>query len=219
MSALSSLGASIQCSRLSISFKPVDHLVNSLIDLVVFGRAAGLRAKELVQPGVAHKDIGTTQVDKHLARLDTFRNASGATPTAKLRLSMQEAMQKDAAVFRTGDTLKEGVARLDEIHKASKDIGIKDRGLIWNTDLVEALEYDNLINQAVVTVNSAVNREESRGAHAREDFPNRDDEKWMKHTLMWIDTDTGQVKTDFRPVHTYTMTNDIAYIQPKARVY
>ncbi len=192
---------------------------NSLIDLVVFGRAAGLRAKELVQPGVAHKDIGKTQVDKHLARLDTFRNASGATPTAKLRLSMQEAMQKDAAVFRTGDTLKEGVARLAEIHAASKDIGIKDRGLIWNTDLVEALEYDNLINQAVVTVNSAVNREESRGAHAREDFPNRDDEKWMKHTLMWIDTDTGQVKTDYRPVHTYTMTNDIAYIQPKARVY
>ncbi|CAM3281049.1 succinate dehydrogenase flavoprotein subunit [Asticcacaulis taihuensis] len=192
---------------------------NSLIDLVVFGRAAGLRAKELVQPGVAHKDIGTAQVDKHLARLDKFRNASGATPTAKLRLSMQEAMQKDAAVFRTGETLKEGVARLAEIHAASKDIGIKDRGLIWNTDLVEALEYDNLINQAVVTVNSAVNREESRGAHAREDFPNRDDEKWMKHTLMWIDTDTGQVKTDFRPVHTYTMTNDIAYIQPKARVY
>jgi succinate dehydrogenase / fumarate reductase flavoprotein subunit len=192
---------------------------NSLIDLVVFGRAAGLRAKELVQPGVAHKDIGTTQVDKHLARLDTFRNASGATPTAKLRLDMQTAMQKDAAVFRTGETLQEGVKRLGEIHAASKDLGIKDRGLIWNTDLVEALEYDNLINQAVVTVNSAANREESRGAHAREDFPNRNDEVWMKHSLMWIDTASGQVKTDFRPVHTYTMTNDIAYIQPKARVY
>ncbi len=192
---------------------------NSLIDLVVFGRAAGLRAKELVQPNTAHKDIGTAQVDAHLARLDKFRNASGSTPTAKLRLSMQEAMQKDAAVFRTGDTLKEGVKRLDEIHAASKDLGIKDRGLIWNTDLIEALEYDNLINQAVVTVNSAANREESRGAHAREDFPNRNDDVWMKHSLMWIDTDTGQVKTDFRPVHTYTMTNDIAYIQPKARVY
>jgi succinate dehydrogenase / fumarate reductase flavoprotein subunit len=192
---------------------------NSLIDLVVFGRAAGLRAKELVQPGVAHKDIGTTQVDKHLARIDTLRNASGASPTAMLRLDMQTAMQKDAAVFRTGETLQEGVKRLGEIHAASKDLGIKDRGLIWNTDLVEALEYDNLINQAVVTVNSAANREESRGAHAREDFPNRNDEVWMKHSLMWIDTASGQVKTDFRPVHTYTMTNDIAYIQPKARVY
>jgi len=192
---------------------------NSLIDLVVFGRAAGLRAKELVQPGIAHKEIGTAQVDKHLARLDAFRNASGNTPTARLRLDMQTAMQKDAAVFRTGETLQEGVRRLGEIHAASKDLGIKDRGLIWNTDLIEALEYDNLINQAVVTVNSAANREESRGAHAREDFPNRNDDVWMKHSLMWIDTDTGQVKTDFRPVHTYTMTNDIAYIQPKARVY
>jgi succinate dehydrogenase / fumarate reductase flavoprotein subunit len=132
---------------------------------------------------------------------------------------MQTAMQKDAAVFRTGETLQEGVKRLGEIHAASKDLGIKDRGLIWNTDLVEALEYDNLINQAVVTVNSAANREESRGAHAREDFPNRNDEVWMKHSLMWIDTRSGQVKADFRPVHAYTMTNDIAYIQPKARVY
>ena len=192
---------------------------NSLIDLVVFGRAAGLRAKELVTPNTAHKDIGTTQVDAHLARLDTFRYASGSTPTAKLRLSMQEAMQKDAAVFRTGETLQEGVKHLGEIHAASKDLGIKDRGMIWNTDLIEALEYDNLINQAVVTVSSAANREESRGAHAREDFPNRNDEVWMKHSLMWIDTHNGQVKADFRPVHTYTMTNDIAYIQPKARVY
>jgi succinate dehydrogenase / fumarate reductase flavoprotein subunit len=192
---------------------------NSLIDLVVFGRAAGLRAKELVTPNTAHKDIGTAQVDAHLARLDTFRFADGKTPVAKLRLDMQVAMQKDAAVFRTGETLQEGVKHLDEIHAASKDLGIKDRGMIWNTDLIEALEYDNLINQAVVTVNSAANREESRGAHAREDFPNRNDDVWMKHSLMWIDTKSGQVKTDFRPVHTYTMTNDIAYIQPKARVY
>ncbi len=192
---------------------------NSLIDLVVFGRAAGLRAKELVKAGEAHKDIGSTAVDAHLARLDRFRNASGGTPTAKLRLSMQEAMQKDAAVFRTGETLKQGVEALDKIYAASSDIGIKDRGLIWNTDLVEALEYDNLIAQAVVTVNSALAREESRGAHAREDFPKRDDEKWMKHSLMWIDAKTGKVSEDFRPVHTYTMTNDIQYIAPKARVY
>ncbi|ESQ85733.1 succinate dehydrogenase [Asticcacaulis sp. AC466] len=192
---------------------------NSLIDLVVFGRAAGKRAKELVAPNSAHKNIGTTQVDAHLARLDRFRNASGATPTAKLRLDMQVAMQRDAAVFRTGETLQDGVKHLGEIHAASRDLGIKDRGLIWNTDLIEALEYDNLINQAVVTVNSAANREESRGAHAREDFPNRNDDVWMKHTLMWIDTQTGAVRTDYRPVHTYTMTNDIAYIAPKARVY
>jgi len=192
---------------------------NSLIDLVVFGRAAGLRAKELVKPGVAHKALAPAVVQAHLDRLDRFRYADGNTPTAKLRLDMQTAMQRDAAVFRTGETLTEGVKRLGEIHAASKDIGIKDRGLIWNTDLVEALEYDNLINLAVVTVNSAANREESRGAHAREDFPNRNDDVWMKHSLMWIDTASGQVRTDYRPVHTYTMTNDIAYIQPKARVY
>ncbi len=192
---------------------------NSLIDLVVFGRAAGARAKELVKAGETHKDIGSAAVDAHLARFDKFRNASGATPTAKLRLQMQEAMQKDAAVFRTGETLKQGVEALDKIYTGSSDIGIKDRGLIWNTDLVEALEYDNLIAQAVVTVNSALAREESRGAHAREDFPKRDDEKWMKHSLMWIDSGTGKVTEDFRPVHTYTMTNDIAYIAPKARVY
>ena len=192
---------------------------NSLIDLVVFGRAAGLRSKELVKPNTPHKELAPSVVQKHLDRLDTFRYAAGATPVAKLRLDMQIAMQQDAAVFRTGETLQQGVSRLDAIHKASSDLGIKDRGMIWNTDLIEALEYDNLINQAVVTVNSAANREESRGAHAREDFPNRNDEVWMKHSLMWIDTQSGQVKADFRPVHTYTMTNDIAYIQPKARVY
>lgn len=192
---------------------------NSLIDLVVFGRAAGLRSKELVKPNTPHKDLPQAVVQAHLDRLDTFRYADGQTPVAKLRQSMQEAMQKDAAVFRTGETLQQGVSRLDAIHKASSDLGIKDRGMIWNTDLLEALEYDNLINQAVVTVNSAANREESRGAHAREDFPNRNDEVWMKHSLMWIDTSSGQVKADFRPVHAYTMTNDIAYIQPKARVY
>ena len=192
---------------------------NSLIDLVVFGRAAGARAKELVKSGEAHKALPASTVQAHLDRLDRFRNASGSTPVAKLRLDMQEAMQKDAAVYRTGETLKEGVHHLGEIYKASSDIKVTDRGMIWNTDLVEALEYDNLIAQAVVTINSASNREESRGAHAREDFPNRDDDKWMKHTLTWIDLASGQTKIDYRPVHTYTMTNDIAYIAPKARVY
>ncbi|MDC7676904.1 succinate dehydrogenase flavoprotein subunit [Asticcacaulis machinosus] len=192
---------------------------NSLIDLVVFGRACGLRAKEVVKPGVAHKDIGKSAVDAHLARLEKFRTASGSTPVADLRLKMQRAMQEDAAVFRTGETLQQGVNRLAEIFTASSDIGIKDRGLIWNTDLIEALEYDNLIGQAVVTVNSALNRQESRGAHAREDFPNRNDDDWMKHTLAWLDLSSGKVTIDYRPVHTYTMTNDIAYIAPKARVY
>ena len=192
---------------------------NSLIDLVVFGRAAGLRAKELVQPNTPHKALPAGAVDGHLARLDRFRNASGATPTAQLRDKMQRAMQEDAAVFRTGETLKQGSQRLAEIFKASTDIGISDRGLIWNTDLVEALEYDNLISLAVVTVDSALNRQESRGAHAREDFPNRNDEEWMKHTLTWVDLKSGETTIDYRPVHAYTMTNDIAYIAPKARVY
>ena len=192
---------------------------NSLIDLVVFGRAAGARAKELVTAGEAHKALPETTVQAHLDRLDRFRNASGSTPVAKLRLDMQEAMQKDAAVYRTGDTLKEGVQHLGEIYKKSSDIKVTDRGMIWNTDLVEALEYDNLIAQAVVTINSAANREESRGAHAREDFAARNDDKWMKHTLTWIDLASGTTKIDYRPVHAYTMTNDIAYIAPKARVY
>ena len=192
---------------------------NSLIDLVVFGRAAGLRAKELVQANTPHKALGQDAVQPHLDRLSRFRNASGTTPTAVLRDRMQRAMQEDAAVFRTGETLEQGKKRLADVFTASSDIGISDRGLIWNTDLVEALEYDNLIHQAVVTVNSAANREESRGAHAREDFAKRNDEEWMKHTLTWIDLASGATKIDYRPVHTYTMTNDIAYIAPKARVY
>ncbi len=192
---------------------------NSLIDLVVFGRASGLRAKELVQPNTPHKQLPASNVQTHLDRLDKFRNASGGTPTAQLRLKMQMAMQEDAAVFRTTESLAQGVSRLAEVFTASKDIGINDRGMIWNTDLVEALEYDNLISQAVVTVNSASNRQESRGAHAHEDFPNRNDDEWMKHTLTWIDLASGKTNIDYRPVHTYTMTNDIAYIAPKARVY
>jgi succinate dehydrogenase / fumarate reductase flavoprotein subunit len=132
---------------------------------------------------------------------------------------MQNAMQEDAAVFRTGETLKSGVARLEQVRRDMADIQIFDRGLIWNTDLMETLELDNLLCQAIVTVNGALNRQESRGAHAREDFSARNDEKWMKHTLTWYDGQTGQVKIDYRPVHTYTMTSDIEYIKPKARVY
>lgn len=191
---------------------------NSLIDLVVFGRACGLRAIEIVPKGAAHKPL-TDPASMHLERLESFRTASGATPTSALRLRMQRVMQEDAAVYRTGETLENGVKRMGEIFDAGKDLGLKDRGLIWNTDLMEALEYDNLIGQAVVTVNSALNRQESRGAHAREDFSARDDDKWMKHTLMWLDTKTGKPTVDYRPVHTYTLTSDIDYIAPKPRVY
>ena len=136
-----------------------------------------------------------------------------------MRAAMQKAMQEDAAVFRTGDSLTAGKKRIADIYAQRGDIGITDRSLVWNTDLVETLEFDNLIQQAAVTVAGAVNRPESRGAHAREDFPNRDDESWMKHTLAWLDVNTGETRIDYRPVHTYTLTNDVEYIPPKARTY
>jgi succinate dehydrogenase / fumarate reductase, flavoprotein subunit len=192
---------------------------NSLTDLVVFGRAAGLRAAEIIKPGARQPDIKDSQTAWHLDRLDRFRNASGGTPTAKIRAEMQAAMQSDAAVFRTGETIADGVRKMAEVHKTMADIGVADRTLIWNTDLVETLELDNLIGNAIVTVNGALQREESRGAHAREDFPDRDDDKWMKHTLSWFNYQTGEVRMDDRPVHAFTMTDEIQYIPPKARVY
>jgi succinate dehydrogenase / fumarate reductase flavoprotein subunit len=192
---------------------------NSLIDLVVFGRAVGLHCAETLKAGATQREPKPEWSDPHLARFDRLRHASGATPTAALRLEMQMATQEDAAVYRTGETLESGVRRLDAVHAKRRDLKVSDRGMIWNTDLVETLEFENLISQAIVTVGGALHRTESRGAHAREDFASRDDANWMKHTLTWFDDASGKVKIDFRPVHSYTMTNDIAYIPPKARVY
>ena len=192
---------------------------NSLIDLVVFGRAAGLRCAEVVSPDEKHADLPKDSADKALARLDRLRYASGDTPTAQLRDRMQRTMQSNCAVFRTGEVLEEGKTLIHEVWRGAADIRVTDRSLIWNTDLIETLEFDNLIVQAVVTVESALNRTESRGAQAREDYPDRDDKNWMKHTLTWLDQTAHTVTIDYRPVHTYTMSNDVQYIEPKARVY
>ena len=191
---------------------------NSLIDLVVFGRAAGLRVGETVKPGASQPEFKASEGQISLDRLDKYRHAKGGTTTAKLRLEMQRSMQNNCAVFRTGEVLNEGVEAIKQVYSSMPDIAVSDRTMIWNTDLMETLELDNLLAQAAVTVNGAANREESRGAHAREDFPDRNDETWMKHTLAWCD-EKGDVKIDYRPVHTYTMSNDIKYIEPKARVY
>ncbi len=192
---------------------------NSLIDLVVFGRAAGIEAAKTLAGVTSHQELPKNAGEDALERFDRIRYSKGSHSTAMLRNAMQKAMQEDAAVFRTAETLEQGKKRIGAIFQQRHDIGISDRSLIWNTDLVEALEFENLISLAVVTVAGAVNRPESRGAHARDDYPDRDDKNWMKHTLAWLNLDNGDTRIDYRPVHTYTLTDEAEYIEPKARVY
>ncbi|MCK9609459.1 MAG: succinate dehydrogenase flavoprotein subunit [Methylomonas sp.] len=190
---------------------------NSLLDLVVFGRAAAIRCTELIKPGMPHKPLAKDATDTALTRFDKIRHANGNRSTAQIRLDMQNTMQSKAAVFRTEKTLQEGIQRMGEVAASFEDVKVGDKSLIWNTDLVETLELDNLLGQAQVTITAAGNRQESRGGHAREDFPKRDDENWMKHTLTW--RENNQVKIDYRPVHLYTLTDEVDVVAPKERVY
>jgi succinate dehydrogenase flavoprotein subunit len=197
---------------------------NSLIDLVVFGRAVGMRLGGTVKSGTIQAELPKDSADLALGRLDKFRHAEGGSPTAEIRLDMQRTMQADCGVFRTDRTLGEGVQKIDAVFTKMADVRVSDRSLIWNSDLVETLELDNLLSQAVVTIHCAANRKESRGAHMQEDYPKRDDANWMKHTVAWFDAwggnwPNGGVRIDYRPVHEFTLTDDIQYIKPKARVY
>ena len=191
---------------------------NSLLDLVVFGRAVANRCAETIRPGMPHKRLAGAACERALSNLDRLRHASGSTPTAVIRDNMQRSMQSHAAVFRTQETLAEGVKHVREIRDSFADVKVSDRSLVWNSDLIETMELQNLLGQALVTITSAENRKESRGAHAREDFPDRDDVNWHKHTLCWLEED-GSTRIDYRPVHMYTLDDEVEVVQPQARVY
>ena len=191
---------------------------NSLLDLVVFGRSAAHHCAATMKPGARHRELAADAGQNSVARIDKLRNADGSRPTAEIRLEMQRTMQNHAAVFRTGESLGEGVDLLAQTYKSFADVGVSDRSMIWNTDLIETMELENLLQNAKVSIESAANRLESRGAHAREDYPDRDDENWMKHSLIWLD-DEGTASFDYRPVHRETMTDEVEAVPPKARVY